>query len=125
MEELEKKEILETYKWIKIKKFKDDESLSWEERYKKLEEHHIEETNFLIDKIRDIINLGKEFKSTKWDKLNKELDDALDSEFGSESSVFERAKLVLREHILSNKEQVAKDLQDMREKSKKRLDKGE
>jgi hypothetical protein len=55
MEEIEKKEILETYKWIKIKKYRDDESLSWEERYKKLEEHHIEETNFLIDKIRDIV----------------------------------------------------------------------
>jgi hypothetical protein len=55
MEELEKKEILETYKWIKIKKYRDDERLSWEERYKKLEEHHVEETNFLIDKIRDIV----------------------------------------------------------------------
>lgn len=55
MEEFEKKEILETYKWIKIKKYKEDEDLTWEERYKKLEEHHIEETNFLINKIRDIV----------------------------------------------------------------------
>ena len=55
MTEEEKKEILETYKWIKVKKFKDDESLSWEERYKKLEQHHIEETKFLIEKTRDII----------------------------------------------------------------------
>ena len=36
MEELEKKEILETYKWIKIKKYKDDDTLTWEERYKRL-----------------------------------------------------------------------------------------
>ena len=51
----EKKEILETFKWIKVKHYKDDETLSWEERYKKLEEHHIEETNFLINKLRDIV----------------------------------------------------------------------
>jgi hypothetical protein len=37
MEESEKKEILETYKWIRVKKYRDNESLSWEERYKKLE----------------------------------------------------------------------------------------
>ena len=55
MEELEKKEILETYKWIKVKKYKDDDILTWEERYKRLEEHHIEETSFLIDKIRNIV----------------------------------------------------------------------
>ena len=55
MDELEKNEILETYKWIKVKKYKYDESLTWEDRYRKLKEHHIEETNFLIDKIRDLI----------------------------------------------------------------------
>ena len=53
--EEEKREILETYKWIKVKKYVMDENLSWEERYKKLDEHHIEETNFLINKIREII----------------------------------------------------------------------
>jgi hypothetical protein len=55
MNDLEKKEILESYKWIKVKKYVDNESLSWEERYRKLEEHHIEETTFLINKIREII----------------------------------------------------------------------
>jgi hypothetical protein len=34
-----------------------------------------------------------------------------------QDSVFENAKLVLREHLLENKEQVAKDLQEMKEKS--------
>ena len=48
------KEILETYNWIKTKKYNDDITLSWEERYKKLEKHHIEETSFLIEKVRDI-----------------------------------------------------------------------
>jgi hypothetical protein len=55
MDELDKKEILQTYKWIKVKRYKDDEDLTWEERYRRLEEHHIDETNFLIDKIRDIV----------------------------------------------------------------------
>ena len=52
-------------------------------------------------------------KQEKWDKLNKEFDSALDSEFGSVQAVFENAKLVLREHLLANKEQVAKDLQEI------------
>ncbi len=51
----EKKEILSTYKWIKVKSYKMNEQLSWEERYKELEKHHIDETNFLIKKIRDIV----------------------------------------------------------------------
>ena len=33
---------------IPIKKYVMDENLSWEERYKKLEKHHEEETKFLI-----------------------------------------------------------------------------
>ena len=59
MNESEKKEILETYNWIKVKKYKDDESLTWEERYKKLEQHHIDETNFLINKISEIVENEK------------------------------------------------------------------
>jgi hypothetical protein len=62
-------------------------------------------------------------KEDKWDKLNKELDDALEAEFGSEEelkieSVFERAKSTLRKHLFDNKEKVAKDLEQMREWSK-------
>ncbi|BAZ42296.1 hypothetical protein NIES4101_82640 [Calothrix sp. NIES-4101] len=53
----EKKEILETYKWIKVKYYQLDENKSWEERYRDLEKHHWEETNFLIAKIREIIEL--------------------------------------------------------------------
>jgi len=44
----------EGYSWIKVKRYKMDESLSWEERYKQLEQHHIEETTFLIDEIRKL-----------------------------------------------------------------------
>lgn len=32
---------------IPIKKYEDDPSLSWEERYKRLEAHHLEETSFI------------------------------------------------------------------------------
>ena len=49
-------------------------------------------------------------KQEKWDKLHNELDEALDSEFG-------KAKLALREYLLENKEKVAADLDEMREKS--------
>jgi hypothetical protein len=45
----------------KIKKFVPDETKSWEERYKALEAHHIEETTALQDRI---------------DTLRKERDDA-------------------------------------------------
>lgn len=42
------------YSWIKVKKFVDDPSLSWEERYKRLEKHHEEETKFLIEYIEKL-----------------------------------------------------------------------
>jgi len=57
MDTAEKEIILNTYKWIKVPRYKDDSTLSWEERYKKLEEHHIEETQFLIDKVRELVLL--------------------------------------------------------------------
>jgi hypothetical protein len=42
------------YKWIKVPRYKMDESKSWEERYKDLDAHHIRETSFLIDKVREL-----------------------------------------------------------------------
>jgi hypothetical protein len=53
----EKQEILESYKWIKVKRYKDDQTKSWEERYRELEKHHLEETTFLIAKIREIVQM--------------------------------------------------------------------
>jgi hypothetical protein len=50
----EKDIILNSYKWIKVPKFVDNDTLSWEERYKKLDEHHIRETSFLIEKVREL-----------------------------------------------------------------------
>jgi hypothetical protein len=49
-------------------------------------------------------------RQEKWDEFHKKLDEALDSEFG-------KAKVALREYLLENKEQVAADLEEMREKS--------
>ena len=48
-------EILETYRWIKVSPYKLNHELSWEERYKSLEKHHIEETTFLIEEIRKLV----------------------------------------------------------------------
>jgi len=55
MTQTEKDEILNTFKWIKIKKFNPDDYKTIEERYEALEKHHVEETTFLIDKLREII----------------------------------------------------------------------
>jgi hypothetical protein len=57
MDAAEKEIILNTYQWIKVPVYKDDAGLSWEERYKKLEGHHIQETQFLINKVRELILL--------------------------------------------------------------------
>ena len=56
MDQVEKEMILNTYRWIKVPQYKDDEMLSWEERFNKLQEHHIQETQFLIDKIRELVS---------------------------------------------------------------------
>jgi len=42
---------------IPIKKYKMDESLSWEERYKQLEAHHKEETEWMMGKINELREL--------------------------------------------------------------------
>ena len=55
MDAEEKRIILETYRWIKVKPYKMNMELSWEESYRELEKHHIEETNFIIDKVRELI----------------------------------------------------------------------
>ncbi len=39
---------------ITIKKYVMDETISWEERYKQLEAHHKEETEFLIRRIESL-----------------------------------------------------------------------
>jgi len=52
-------EILTGYKWIKIKRYKeqslDDKEVDWKIAYKELMNHHVEETNFLIEKIRSFV----------------------------------------------------------------------
>lgn len=51
----EKKEILESYKWIKVKRFKREDYPDDKSAYDALEKHHLEETNFLIEKLREIV----------------------------------------------------------------------
>jgi hypothetical protein len=47
-------ESYEGYGWIKVPKYRLDETKTWEERYRDLERHHILETTFLIDKVREL-----------------------------------------------------------------------
>jgi hypothetical protein len=42
----------EGYGWIKVGRHRDDPTLSWEERFRVLESHHVKETQFLIEEIR-------------------------------------------------------------------------
>jgi hypothetical protein len=44
----------EGYKWIKAGRHKYDPQKSWEDNYRDLEKHHIEETTFLINEIRKL-----------------------------------------------------------------------
>ena len=51
----EKTLILDTYKWIKIKRFDDSIYDTVEEKYAALLLHHKEETEFLINFVREIV----------------------------------------------------------------------
>lgn len=42
------------YKWIKVKPFKFNPDKTWEENYRALENHHVEETTFLIREVREL-----------------------------------------------------------------------
>lgn len=42
---------------IPIKKYVDDPSLTWEERYRRLEQHHSEETQWLIKELQRVYDL--------------------------------------------------------------------
>jgi len=42
------------YGWIKVPRYVMDESLTWEERYRQLDEHHVRETTFLIEELRNL-----------------------------------------------------------------------
>jgi hypothetical protein len=47
-------EAYDGYRWIKVPKYVMDEAKTWEDRYKELERHHIHETTFLINKVREL-----------------------------------------------------------------------
>jgi hypothetical protein len=47
----------QNYDWIKVKRHKYDPSLTWEENYKNLEQHHVKETMFLIEEVRKLAEL--------------------------------------------------------------------
>lgn len=64
-------EIINSYKWIKVKKYVEEDSrnpmVEWKSAYHSLAKHHKEETKFLINKCRE---LAKELlKKDKWESL--------------------------------------------------------
>lgn len=44
-----------------------DDTISWEERYKQLEAHHLEETKFLINKVEELENKIESLESDVYD----------------------------------------------------------
>ena len=56
---VERDEILNGYSWVKVPRYYEvdpnKEDVDWNAEYQKLAEHHKEETEFLITKIREII----------------------------------------------------------------------
>lgn len=50
------------YGWIKVPRYEDDPSLSWEERYQRLEKHHLVETTFLIEEVRKLAKQVEELR---------------------------------------------------------------
>jgi len=63
-------ELYSDYKWIKVKRYTMDESKSWEERYKDLDEHHLKETTFLINEVRFLAKKLDDVSASET-KLNK------------------------------------------------------
>ena len=56
MMDQEKNEILNSYKWIKVKRYNDDDALFWEDRFNSFGDNNIEEITFFINKIREIVS---------------------------------------------------------------------
>lgn len=63
MENKELQEIINSYKWIKVKQYnKPSSSSDWRFQHELLEGHHKDETKFLIEKCRE---LAKELMETQ------------------------------------------------------------
>lgn len=54
-EELET--IINSYDWIKVKKYQDNSDNDWEGKYSELMKHHTTETEFLIEKVRSLAQI--------------------------------------------------------------------
>jgi hypothetical protein len=57
---------------IPIKKYVMDESLSWEERYKKLDAHHLEETTFLLEHIKELEEQIRAYKDNAIERSERD-----------------------------------------------------
>jgi len=55
----QRQEILTSHRWIKVKRWVDDETLPVEKRFEALKIHHEEETGFLIDFVRGFVKTNE------------------------------------------------------------------
>lgn len=59
MDGKEKSDILNTFNWIKVPRYQEEAlsnpNVDWKDAYSNLLKHHVQETNFLINKLRAIV----------------------------------------------------------------------
>jgi hypothetical protein len=55
----------QSYQWIKVSRYQEDASKSWEARYKDLQDHHLQETTFLIEEVRRLARILDELDPSK------------------------------------------------------------
>lgn len=67
------KEHYADYKWIKVKRYTDDPTKPWEDRYKSLDEHHLKETTFMIEEVRRLADKLDEYEKLKVENEKKAL----------------------------------------------------
>lgn len=67
------------HEWIKVKQFKHDDVISVVSNYDRLQKHHVEETTFLIEKIRELAGILNR-KSSVEDSLVRHLKRFADSQ---------------------------------------------
>lgn len=61
------------YAWIKVKKYVDNPNLSWEDRYSLLDAHHVKETTFLIETVRELAERLAFYEKPKPPPVTKEM----------------------------------------------------
>lgn len=72
---------------IPIKKYVDDPSLTWEERYARLDAHHLEETQWMMNRIKELEAAIKKHREQTGHEMCWENDEELWAVLGDDVKV--------------------------------------